>query len=131
MVIAAEYALGEVLWTMLALFLGLIWLALAFRVLGDIFRDPEASGGTKALWALFVVAAPFVGVFVYLMARGGGMAERTIARSRPGSTTLNPHLAPPTDQLRGAAELARAKELLDDGAISQEEYDGLKARSSG
>ena len=78
--LAYDYPLLGFFWTMLIIFLWLAWLMLLFRVVGDLFRTHDIGGLSKALWALFVLFAPYLGVFIYLIARGGSMSEREHAR---------------------------------------------------
>ena len=82
MVLAADFGLGEVLWTMFVLFMWIIWFWLLISVFSDLFRDHETSGGAKAAWCIFVILLPFLGVFVYLLAHGGGMAERSMKQQQ-------------------------------------------------
>ena len=99
-----DYPLLGVFWTMMWLFLWIAWIVLLFRVIGDIFRSRDMGGGAKALWAIFVIVVPFLGVFVYLIARGHKMSERDVAQaqaqeasSAPTSKTPPaPAAAPPT-----------------------------------
>jgi hypothetical protein len=128
MVLAAQYALGEVLWTMFVLFMWIIWFWLLITVFGDLFRDHETSGAAKAGWAIFVIFLPYLGVFVYLLVRGGGMAERAMAQQQRAQAQFDSYVR---DTAGGgsAAEIAHAKELLDSGAISQAEFDQLKAKA--
>ena len=79
MLFAAEFGTGQVLWSMLWFFLFFMWIMLVFRVFGDIFRDQETGGFAKVLWIVFIIVLPFLGVFVYLIARGNKMAEREVA----------------------------------------------------
>ena len=72
----AEFGTGQVLWSMLWFFLFLIWIWLLIVVFADIFRSSDLSGWGKALWTLFIIVLPYLGVFVYLIARGGTMQER-------------------------------------------------------
>ncbi len=129
MVLAADYALGEVLWAMFVLFMWIIWFWLLISVFGDLFRDRETSGGMKALWAIFVIVAPFLGVFIYLLVRGGGMADRSMAQQQAQRAQFDSYVRETAGSGGSAAEIAHAKQLLDDGAISQSEYDALKAKA--
>lgn len=80
--LAVDYPLMNVFWTMMMIFLWVLWFMLLFRVFGDIFRDDDLGGWGKAGWTVFVIILPFLGVFVYLIARGRGMGERDLRRAR-------------------------------------------------
>lgn len=127
--LAADYALGEVLWTMFVLFLWIIWFWLLITVFSDLFRDKETSGAAKAGWTIFVILLPYLGVFVYLLARGSGMAERSLAHQQAAKAEFDSYVRETAASGGAAAEIAHAKKLLDEGAISQEEFEALKAKA--
>ena len=129
MVLAADFGLGEVLWTMFVLFMWIIWFWLLISVFGDLFRDKETSGGMKAVWCIFVIIAPFLGVFIYLLVRGGGMAERSLKQQQAAQAQFDSYVRQTAGSGGSAAEIAHAKELLDAGTIDQAEYDALKAKA--
>ncbi len=130
MVLAADFGLGEVLWTMFVLFMWIIWFWLLISVFSDLFRDHETSGGAKAAWCIFVILLPFLGVFVYLLARGGGMAERSMKQQQAAQAQFESYVRETASTSSGAAgEIAHAKKLLDDGTLSQAEFDALKAKA--
>ncbi|MDH3752709.1 MAG: PLDc N-terminal domain-containing protein [Acidimicrobiia bacterium] len=81
MVIAA-FGTGQVLWSTFWFFIFFIWIMLLFHVFGDIFRSPDLSGASKALWSIFVILLPYLGVFVYLIARGDNMQQHAIAQAQ-------------------------------------------------
>jgi type IV secretory pathway TrbL component len=120
MVLAADYPFLDVLWTLIIFFVWISWLMLLFHVIGDVFRRRDASGGKKTLWLIFLLFVPFIGVFAYLIANGDDMAkrnaERVAAAQAAGSSGA-------------AGEIERAKSLLDSGAISQTEFDAIKAKA--
>lgn len=129
---AADFALGEVLWSMFVLFMWIIWFWLLITVFADLFRDPETSGAAKAGWSIFVIFLPYLGVFVYLLARGGGMAERSLRQQQAAKAEFDAYVRETAGSGGGggaAAEIAHAKELLDSGAISQAEFEALKAKA--
>jgi len=129
MVLGYDYPLGGVLWTMFVLFMWIIWFWLLISVFGDLFRDKETSGGRKAVWCIFVIIAPFLGVFVYLLARGNGMAERSLAQQQAAQAQFDSYVRETAGSSGAAGEIAHAKQLLDDGTISQDEYEALKAKA--
>jgi hypothetical protein len=126
---AADYALGEVLWTMFVLFMWIIWFWLLITVFSDLFRDHETSGAAKAGWSIFVILLPYLGVFVYLLARGNGMAQRAASQQRAAQAQFDSYVRETAGGGGAASEIASAKALLDSGAITQEEFDQLKAKA--
>ena len=129
--ILADVSFIDIFWGMLEFFFLFIWILILVHILGDLFRDHSLSGGAKTLWVLFLVFVPFVAVFVYLIARGRGMAERSAAQQQRAQQEFDGYVrnvaatgdASPTEQI------ARAKELLDAGTIDQAEFDRLKAKA--
>ena len=105
-----------------------IWIFITIII--DIFRDPGLNGWAKALWVLFLVFLPFLAAFIYLIARGRGMTERKVAEAREAQAAQNSYIR----EVAGASssptsEIESAKKLLDSGAITQAEYDSLKAKA--
>ncbi|MBR7836155.1 SHOCT domain-containing protein [Actinospica durhamensis] len=129
-----NYPLLNVFLTMLWFFLWIMWLFLLFGVIGDIFRDDQLSGLGKAAWTVFVVLLPFLGVFVYLIARGSGMGERKSAQARARQEEFDTYVrqtaaASPAGGAQNPSEqLARLAQLKADGALSETEYDRAKAK---
>jgi Short C-terminal domain/Phospholipase_D-nuclease N-terminal len=128
MILAADYPLLEVFWTMLIFFGFVVWLWILFAVLGDILRRHDASGWIKVLWIVFVVVLPFLGVFVYLIAEHGGMTERSIERQQAAQRQSDEYVRS-VAQSSPAEQIAQAKQLLDSGAITQAEFDQVKERA--
>jgi ABC-type multidrug transport system fused ATPase/permease subunit len=121
---------GDVLLWMFEFFLFVIWFWLLLTIFSDLFRDHDLSGGAKALWVIFLVFIPFLGILVYLIARGHGMAERAAKAQARAQEQMNAQIraAAGTSASASAAEqIAQAKSLLDSGAINQAEFDKLKA----
>ena len=118
----------QVIWTMFIFFLWVIWLWLLFTVFIDIFRNHQSSGFAKAGWSVFVIVLPFLGVFVYLLAEGKGMAERNVQRAQAQQAQMDTYVRSVAGS-GSADEIAKAKDLLDSGAISQAEFDQLKAKA--
>jgi type VI protein secretion system component VasK len=121
MVLAADYPFLDVLWTLIVFFLWISWLMLLFHVIGDVFRRRDMSGGSKTLWLLVLLFVPFLGVFVYLIANGDGMAQRSAEQVTAAQEAAA--------SAGAAGEIERAKGLLDSGAIDQQEYDAIKAKA--
>jgi hypothetical protein len=125
MVVASSYPFLGVLWSMLVFFLWVSWFVLLFHVIGDVFRRDDASGWNKTLWLIFLVFVPFIGVFAYLIANSDDMARRSAERMEARGGYAPAAAADPV------ADIERAKRLLDSGAITQAEYDAVKARALG
>jgi hypothetical protein len=122
MVLASDYPFFGVLWSMLIFFLWVSWFVLLFNIIGDVFRR-DASGWNKTLWLIFLVLVPFVGVFAYIIVNNDGMAKRNMERA---GAQRQAYAAATSDPV---ADIERAKKLLDSGAISQAEYDSIKAKA--
>jgi Short C-terminal domain/Phospholipase_D-nuclease N-terminal len=129
MVIAADYPFLDVFWTLILFFLWFAWILVLFRVIVDVFRRDDASGWKKALWIAFVIVLPFLGVLVYLIANGDDMGRRDVAQTRAARAEFDDYVRSVADSGGPAAEIDRAKKLLDSGAISQAEFDAIKAKA--
>ena len=126
--VLAQFGTGQVFWSMLYFFLFFIWVWLLITVFADIFRSPDLSGGGKALWSIFVIFLPFLGVFVYLIARGGKMAERDIADAQAQQEAFDSYVRQTAGSGGGTAdELGKLAELRDRGVITAVEFDQQKA----
>jgi hypothetical protein len=130
MLIAADYPFLEVLGTMLIFFAWVIWFWLLITILADLFRRRDVGGGTKVLWVIFVIIIPFVGVLAYLLINHDEMAQRNIQQMKAQQAQFDDYVKE-TAGGGSAAEIERAKALLDSGAISQAEFDQLKAKALG
>ncbi|HEU0024836.1 MAG TPA: SHOCT domain-containing protein [Thermoleophilaceae bacterium] len=127
MLIADDYPLLDVIWTMLVFFAWVIWFWILITVLSDLFRRHDVSGWGKAAWTLFVIVLPFLGVLVYLGTQGKGMAERHAKAAQAQQAQVDDYVRSVAGGPTG--EIAKAKELLDTGAISQAEFDQIKQRA--
>jgi ABC-type multidrug transport system fused ATPase/permease subunit len=128
----ADYTLGDALLTVLWIFGFVIFFWLLIIVFGDLFRDHELSGWAKALWVIFVIIFPFLGIFVYLIARGGGMAKRAAAAQAQMDQQMRQYVqqaAAGTTTTSTADELAKLSDLREKGVISEEEFQSLKAKA--
>jgi hypothetical protein len=128
-VVAADYPFLEVLWTMLVFFLWVSWFVLLFRIVGDVFRRHDIGGGKKTLWLIFLVLVPFIGVFAYLIANADDMARRNVQEVQAAQTQFDDYVRSTAGSGGAAAEIDRAKQLLDSGAISQAEFDAIKVKA--
>jgi hypothetical protein len=122
--IVAEYTFGQGLLTVLSVFLFVAWIMVLFTILSDLFRDHGLSGWSKALWVLFLIFVPFLAALIYLIARGEGMRERTIAQQQATKEQFDAYVRETAGG--GADELAKLSDLRDKGAISDEEFQRAK-----
>lgn len=126
--LAYDFPLLGAFWTVLWFFLWIMWFILLFRVVVDIFRDDGLSGWAKAGWLVFCVVLPFLGVFVYVIARGRGMGHREVARAQAQNEEFNAYIRAAAGTTRSHTdELARLAEIHERGAITDEEYSRAKA----
>jgi hypothetical protein len=129
MVLAADYPFLDVLWTLLIFFVWISWFMLLFHVIGDVFRRRDASGWNKTLWLIILLFVPFFGVFAYLIAHSEGMAQRNADAAEAAKGEMDEYVRSVAGSGGAAAEIERAKALLDSGAISQAEFDAIKAKA--
>jgi hypothetical protein len=127
--VGTSYPFADVMWTMLVFFLWVLWFWLLFTVFADVFRRHDISGWGKTAWLIFVIILPFLGVFIYLIAESKGMAQRNIDRANEAQTQFNDYVRQAAASGGSAGEIAKAKELLDSGAITQAEFDSLKQKA--
>ena len=117
-------------WFTISFFLLMAYLVVLFQILTDLFRDKDTSGWLKAVWVFFLIILPLITSLVYLIARGQGMAERNIAAVRSAQASQEDYIRSVSGSAASPAdEIARAKGLLDSGAISRAEFDALKAKA--
>ena len=132
-VFAADWGVGQVLWTMIYFFFLFAFIWILITVLIDLFRDHTLSGVAKALWVIFLIFLPLIGTIVYLIARGGGMHERAAAgrgEAAEGDGRVHPSDGRHGQWRRGAPSRShKAHKLLESGAITQAEFDALKAKA--
>ena len=117
-----DYPLLDLMWTMFIFFMWVIWIWLLISIFSDLFRRKDLSGWGKAGWTLFVLVLPFLGVLIYLIVNGKGMAERNVKQAQEQVQAAAAIAGP-------SAQIASAKDLLDQGAISQEEFEALKRKA--
>jgi hypothetical protein len=127
MLVAADYPFLDVLWTMILFFAWVAWIWIAITVFVDIFRRHDIGGFAKAAWVVFVIILPFLGVLIYLIAQHDGMRDRSVNQAQAQKQAFDQYVR---DAAGGSAgEIAKAKELLDAGTISQAEFDAIKAKA--
>jgi Phospholipase_D-nuclease N-terminal/Short C-terminal domain len=127
MLLAADYPFLDVLWTIVIFFAWVAWIWIAITVLVDVFRRDDIGGWHKAAWVVFVIVLPFLGVLVYLIAQHDGMRERSTKEARAQQAAFDSYVRETAGG--SAAEIAKAKELLDAGTITQAEFDAIKAKA--
>ena len=125
--LTTTFGSGDILLFMLEFFLFIIWFWLLIAIFGDLFRDSETGGGVKALWVVFLILLPFLGILLYLIVRGKGMGTRQAAQMQAAQAAFDDRIRSATSSSSPADQIAKAKELLDSGAIDQAEFAKLKA----
>jgi hypothetical protein len=130
--LTAEFGTGQVFWSMLWFFLFVIWIWLLFAVFSDIFRSDDLSGWGKGLWSIFVILVPYLGVFVYIIARGHKMQEHSMRAAAAQEAALRDHIRDVSGSDSSPADqIAKLAELRDKGAIDEAEFQRLKAQAMG
>jgi hypothetical protein len=128
MLVAADYPFLDIFWTMIVFFIWVAWIWIVIRTVIDVFRRRDAGGFKKALWVIFIVFAPFLGVLAYLIVNGHHMADRDVQQVQAQQAQFDSYV----QSVAGggaATEIAKAKELLDSGAITQAEFDQVKQKA--
>ena len=125
----ATYTFLDVMWTMLVFFAWVIWFWLLITVFADLFRRKDTTGWSKALWIIFVIVLPYIGVLVYLIAEHDGMADRSMQQVQAQQQQADSYIKSVASSADPAEQIAKGKQLLDTGAISQAEFDSLKAKA--
>ncbi|HTP22998.1 MAG TPA: PLDc N-terminal domain-containing protein [Solirubrobacteraceae bacterium] len=126
--IASSYPFLDILWTTLIVFAWVIFIWIAITVLIDVFRRHDISGWGKAAWTIFIVILPWIGVLVYLIVNHDGMSERRMKEVQASQAQFDQYVRE-TAGGGSAAEIEKAKALLDSGTINQQEFEALKAKA--
>ena len=129
MPIAADYPFLNILWSMIIFFVWVTWIWMMILILSDVFRRRDLSGWGKAGWTFFLIVLPFLGALIYLIAQSDGMAERRAQDAQGQRAQMDDYVRSVAGSGGPAAEIDKAKQLLDSGAIDQTEYDTIKARA--
>jgi len=131
MVIAADYPFLDVLWTMIIFFAWVVYIWMIIAIFADVFRRRDIGGWAKAAWCLFMIVVPFIGVLVYLIAQHDGMARRNLEQTQAAQQRFDEQVraAAARDGGGAASEIDKAQHLLEKGAISQAEFDTIKAKA--
>jgi Short C-terminal domain/Phospholipase_D-nuclease N-terminal len=126
---ATSYPFLNIFWTILIFMAWVVWIWIAITVLIDLFRRRDISGWAKALWVIFVIVLPFLGVLIYLIAYHDGMAERSHKEAADSQAQFEDYVRKTAGSEGPASEIEKAKKLLDSGAITQAEFDAIKAKA--
>jgi hypothetical protein len=128
MVIAADYPFLDVLWTLILFFCWVAWIWLLIIIFSDLFRR-DLSGWGKAGWVILLIVLPFLGTLIYVIANGKEMTERRVRDAQASQAQFDTYVRSVASEGGSAGEIAKAKQLLDSGAITQQEFDQLKAKA--
>jgi hypothetical protein len=129
MPIAADYPFLNILWSMIIFFLWVAWIWVLILILSDVFRRHDLSGWGKAGWTFFLIVLPFLGALIYLIAQSDGMAERRAQDVKGQQAQMDDYVRSVAGSGGPAAEIDKAKQLLDSGAINQTEFEAIKAKA--
>jgi hypothetical protein len=127
--LATDYPFLSIMWTLIVFFAWVIWFWLLITVFADVFRRHDISGWAKALWVLFVIVVPYIGVLIYLITQSREMAERQARQAQASQTQVDQYIKSVAASGSPAAEIDKAKQLLDSGSITQAEFDEIKRRA--
>ena len=128
MLASYQYPILDFFWTMLIFFLWIVWIFILISVLIDIFRSHDLSGGMKALWLIFVIFLPLLGVLIYLIARGHKMAEHRVQEAQQQQQQFDAYVRSTAGGASTADELAKLADLKAKGTISDADYEAAKAK---
>ncbi len=126
--VLAEFGTGQVFWSFLWWTMFFIWIWLLIMVFSDIFRSSDLGGWSKAIWTIFVIVVPYLGVFVYLIARGHKMGEHAAAAAQQADAQQKAYIQSVVSTGSPAEELAKAADLKDKGVIDDAEFAAMKAK---
>jgi predicted PurR-regulated permease PerM len=125
MLIAGQ--LASFMWSLLVIFFMVCYFMMLFYVIVDIFRRHDASGGKKALWLIFILVAPLLGLLIYMITNGDSMGQRSVAEAQQSQQDFDAYVKSVSGG--SATEIEKAKGLLDSGAINQQEFGAIKAKA--
>jgi ABC-type multidrug transport system fused ATPase/permease subunit len=124
----ADFTFGQALLTVLEVFLFAAWLMVLFTIIGDLFRDHQISGLSKAAWIVFLIFVPFLAALIYLIARGDGMRERAMSQQQEAQKQIDSYIRQTAGGGSAADELAKLATLHDEKKLSDEEFEKAKAK---
>jgi hypothetical protein len=128
-ILASSYPFLEVFWTILIFFGFVFWIMILFNVIGDIFRRHDISGWGKVLWLIAIILLPYLGVFIYLIVEHEGLVQRSVKQQEAAQSQLDRYVQSVVAQGDPAEQIAKAKSLLDSGAITQAEFEQIKRKA--
>jgi len=128
-VAASSYPLADAMWTMLVFFAWVIWLWLLFVIFADLFSRHDIGGWGKAGWVVLIIILPFLGVLIYLISQSSAMADRRLAQAKDAQDSFDKYVKSVANTGTPTAQISHAKELLDSGAITADEYETLKSKA--
>ena len=126
--LAAEFGTGQVFWSILWFFLFFVWIMLIFTIFGDIIRSDDMGGAAKAIWSIFIIFVPFLGIFMYLIIRGGSMGERQMKAAKAQQAAMDDYIRTTASTGSAADELAKLADLHSQGKLDDAEYAAAKAK---
>ena len=129
--LAAAFGTGQVFWSILWFFLFFVWIMLIFTIFGDIIRSDDMGGGAKAIWSIFIIFVPFLGIFIYLIVRGGSMGERQMKAAKEQQAAMDDYIRSTAGGGSAADELAKLADLHSQGKLDDAEYAAAKAKVVG
>jgi hypothetical protein len=119
----------NIIWSFFIIFIWFAWFMLLFRIIADVFRRNDIGGGMKAVWTILVIFLPLIGSLIYLISQGGSMASRDVEQAKAAQSQMDDYIRDRAGSGGAAAEIERAKGLLDSGAIDQAEFQAIKAKA--
>lgn len=131
MLVASEFGTGDVFWSLLWFFLWIIWIWMLVTILSDIFRSNDLGGWGKALWTLFVIVLPYIGVLVYLIARGSKMTQRAMEQAQEREAMVRSYVQTTAASPNAAEQIKQLADLKASGALTDEEFQSAKAKVLG
>jgi hypothetical protein len=128
LLLAAEFGTGQVFWSILWFFLFFVWILMIFTIFGDIIRSDDMGGVAKAIWSIFIIFLPFIGIFAYLIIRGGKMGERQVKAVQAQQAAMDDYVRTTAGAGSAADELSKLADLHTAGKIDDAEYAAAKAK---
>jgi hypothetical protein len=128
LLLAAEWGTGQVLWSILWFFLFFVWIMLIFTIFTDIIRNDDMSGWGKAIWSIFIIFLPFLGVFIYLIVNGNKMGQRQMRAAQQQEAAVQDYIRTTAGSSSDAEQLAKLAELHNSGKLDDTEYAAAKAK---
>ncbi len=129
MLLASDFGVGQVVWSLLYIFLVFVWIMLIFTIFGDIIRNDEMSGWGKALWSIAIIFLPFLGIFLYLIVNGSGMGRRQVAAAQAQEEAVQDYIRTTAGGgVSEADQLAKLADLHASGKLDDAEYAAAKAK---